>query len=415
MSKKSVEKYQRRVDSLSAYISHSSKTEKVKQALIDEYIKGNFYEIPLEYLNDKTFIETLKRHFFNSKAHYQRVPTSLFSSGSIIELLVNVAAKYEKGIIVNFEDLEAYIDKNPYNKNLMDIFKKSILYKALQNNSEQYKTAMLIETMPFYIKMHTLLRKELDDSERQLYVAKQKEEYRQKDKELFRKTLQEQKDSKGRLSVIRENQLYEIFKTIYSSKFKLIELETSKFIDAELREYLNSKNAFFDEEAILHIDKEDSISNLEQQRQFLLRVVENLEKIGCLDELIDYENLNINTINSLLFSRNKIATLTKDSLIECIQNFDLTNSEDAIKMLIMNRQLTNKLTHNYEAFVIANIYMNTVNDKEFKIKQNAIVKNDDENIKVEIERKQRDLIKLYNKAKKFYNESDKDWRRNSLK
>lgn len=84
------------------------------------------------------------------------------------------------------------------------------------------------------------------------------------------------------------------------------------------------------------------------QYECLYNVYLLLDKTGQLSKLLSLENKNVEALNEVLSIDNQIEKLSRDGIKTMIDNIDLNKKEDVIKMLVFNRQLLNRLGHNYE-------------------------------------------------------------------
>lgn len=91
------------------------------------------------------------------------------------------------------------------------------------------------------------------------------------------------------------------------------------------------------------------------QYECLYNVYLLLDKTGQLSELLSLENKNIEALNEVLSIDNQIEKLSPDGFKTMINNIDLNKKEDVIKMLVFNRQLLNRLGHNYEETICIRI------------------------------------------------------------
>ena len=391
MNQKQIQKYKSRVDYLARYISKNSIKEKVKYALEKEYRKGNFYDIPLNYTYDDFFINELRAIFLASNELNQRIPLGLFEDLDTVEysnLLSNIVVKADRGI--NF-DLSSMKNLAPRISAQMVIWK--YFKKHLDNNFPK-ENISFFSFNKFKLSLSDFLKEDVNNG---ISLGKMFLEDIEKEK-IRTRFVNSPLDITVTATNYYENKIYDIFRERYAREFKEIELNNFKYMDLKLLEFVNGINAFFDEKSITNLENKNAERNLKKQKQYLQRVILDLEKIGCLDELINTENSNIEEINELLSDENKISRISKKSLIDEVKKLDVSKPEDAIRMLLMNRHFTNKLAHNYEAFIISNIYMNTVNDNEFKAKNQR--KEDVLNKK--IKEKQDKILELYNQARAEY-------------
>lgn len=397
MNQGQIQKYKRRVDYLARYISRNSVDEKIKYALEKEYRRGNFYDIPKTYACDYSFINKLRTIFLESNELNQRIPMGLFEDLDTLKyaaLLSNIIYKIRRG--VNFD---LFTIKNATtDSRISDIAWKD--FKTSLENIAQTENTPNLAVRKIKLSVIDFLKEDVDKKKllENIFIERLEKE------QFGRARLVEGPLNFGALSAqYYEGKLFQTFKEIYASNFKQIELDNSKDMDLNLFEFVNGINAFFDENSIANLEDENARKNLLKQKKYLQRSVLDLEKIGCLDELINSENSNIDGLNEFLSDENKIPKISKKSLLSDINSLDVTKPEDAIRMLLMNRHFTNKLAHNYEAFVISNIYMNTVNDNVFRTK----VERNDEILKRQIKEKQDRIIELYNKARLKYAEESK--------
>lgn len=420
MAKLDIEDIRRKVNSLAGYINTSTRTPKVKYALLEEYKRGRFHDIPSIYLtDDPEFVDKLEKLFVNSDSIKQRVPLGLLNRDAEASrrVLSSIAMKLESGIDVDtsgvFERKESIIFEDA---NLLETIKDILIDFNYSTLNGMYYMSNSNKILPERIShKEEPLGDKVNVNEKfdREYINEKKDNFKiNLVKALLKIKIGLRPKSPPVVALpskyqwigeedYLERKLCDELRGKYQDEFLRIELENFDFGDDELSEFLSGIGPFFKDEAVLS-DDINSKENLILQKEFLLRIVRNLDKIGALNELVRQENLNIKSLNRLILDGDRIKEISKDDIYKTIDNFDLENPEDTIKMLILNRQLTNKLAHNYVAFIYTGLYMNCVGDDVFSWKKRFKAELDNIRVEREAESEANLIIKSLDKAKIIY-------------
>lgn len=381
MANKDITELSKNVNYLALYIKENTRREKAKHVLREEYKRGNFIDVPPEYVQEEPkFVEELISILNLNQDKIVKIPkgivgSSFFTDVNVLSIVINSLARNVKAEFLyskkSLEDIYGTLKELGFNE---DFFKR---FNEL-SPKEKYALLKNEYNEKFNIFMNFDYREVIN-------LSKQEE-------------VHENFNSDEKICEYREK--------LYEQDFNQIELDYRGYINSGMIEFLNQRCSFFREDSIVSDDiraKED----LNNQKEYLKITIEQLDQIGVLDDLIKYENENIKVINRFL--KSKIKVLSKENLYKFIDELDLNKPEDVIKLSIMGRNFSNKLTKNYKVFALAAIYMNTVDDTEFDIKRNE----QDNRIEQEINETSSRIINLYIEAKKKY-EDEKEKERIKL-
>ena len=157
----------------------------------------------------------------------------------------------------------------------------------------------------------------------------------------------------------------ELYKDRYEGDFQDIERSYKKFANDELELMLNY--TINGQRIDLLLSKPESLDemnvegkeNFDKQKEFVIAILKNLSKTGCLKDLIFSENKNIRQMNNFFSDENKIPLIKEDDIFKQIVDLDFGNVEDRAKLVVFARTYANKLAHNYDDYIIMNIEANS--------------------------------------------------------
>ena len=161
-------------------------------------------------------------------------------------------------------------------------------------------------------------------------------------------------------------------KTIELASKNLINLIDYRYCDVGENDIENMYNAI-DQGDINSSEIQKLKENIKVQYKCLCNAFLILYETGQLKELLSLENKNIEFLNELLSADNQIEKLNRDGFKTMIDNIDLEKKEDVIKLLVFNRQLLNRLGHNYEESICIKISKHCKSSKEYNNEMNKFI------------------------------------------
>lgn len=198
-----------------------------------------------------------------------------------------------------------------------------------------------------------------------------------------------QKNAKKNSKVLEKEKLRKlrVFENMTDFVTHQKEMPIEKLAEKKIGRLTNSRNRFSSENILdfadsyknildtEHLSKEDkkilaTEPNIfyEKQQQKLIELVKLLSRVGCLQELIQTENKNIDIINYYLakVEAQPIVKVSEKYLLEQIRNLDMLKKENIAVMQVYSIVLLNKLANNYEEYLKSIIYFNIVDDNKFR-------------------------------------------------
>ena len=163
----------------------------------------------------------------------------------------------------------------------------------------------------------------------------------------------------------------------------------NRFANEKIEEFANSYETILDVEHFGRENKkawnEEPAIIFERQKEKLIELVKLLSRVGCLQELMQAENKNIEIINLYLAKADSqpIVKVSEKYLLEQIRNLDMQKKEHVAIMQVYSLVLLNKLLHNYEEYLNSTIYFNILDDSKFR----AAIENYDNNYNKDVIRK----------------------------
>lgn len=407
---------------LSRYYVVNSRKEKIKFFLTEEYKIGNFYSIPndvidMENPEDVRKLEFLRKEFLSKMDNEIVIPAGLFDFTKEDErklLIENIWEKINSGAEVDLSYVPngLFTDENKaeYELMVLQIIKNKIIKKHKDENGLTADFEISESEISSY-------RQEFEDRKRTIEATKNKMLFNLKNLNINIDVMAvfDRRTNQGRflyaynkfldnvlkMNVVSENNsdwLYydEIFKDKYYDAFKKIEEEKRKQEEQEMNGFLREFYKFRKENAITNGTDGQSIE-LEKIKRFVLLVIRNLSKSGCLNELIKIENEKISEMNLFLPYEQTIQPITENEIINSIESLDVKKQIDVAKLYVYGRHFINKLAHNYDDLMFDDLLSNSTSEIFYR-----------ENREIEIGYISRDIYKILEIAAKKVREGNEN-------
>ena len=351
---KEKDRFIRRLNKTTSFIKEKTRIEKIRRLIEYLYGKDIFVSIPIELFDMSDLSEVLR---------YEKIVNRYFDSGLLTQVIPD-------GILGLEESPELYVKNNMITK----FMNKGIVmdFSFVPNAIKVRMGKMLDEVKDVYEK-NLLLKKCL--------VKYSTSNIRSKNEYAKRKNIliEEYRQNNPNATSNDIASMYEDFFKEQMHQFEFVETEYNSKMSLDVETFIKNKFFRYDPKEILEIEnanvsesrRETVANHFEEQKKYLINVLKNLSRNGTLKELVDSENESIRKMNVLFSKENKIDDLTEDDIFDRVRSFDCTKKDDVLEMLIYIRHFSNKLAHNFEDYIFANIVMNSVSDEEFiNLKQN---------------------------------------------